>query len=194
MAEAEKIYNNYMSGFSGLKKYQEFRRKDWFQKGYILLNPLTGHKAFIYDYEKLKEEKARMSSDTWDWEYYRQMKKDYPDCDTVQLVKHFFKRKADSERQSINYPIQATGSMCLRVALINFFNYICDNNFFNIVKITITPYDEINCEAPAYIAEAIAEEVHKDMVKAGAIFCTRCTLEADTSRLKDGSLPDYWVH
>ena len=194
MAEAEKIYNNYMSGFSGLKKYQEFRRKDWFQKGYILLNPLTGHKAFIYDYDKLKEEKARMSSDTWDWEYYRQMKKEYPDCDTVQMVRHFFKRKADSVRQSINYPIQATGSMCLRVALINFFNYICNNNLFSKVKITITPYDEINCEAPEEIAESIAEEVHGDMVKSGAIFCTRCTLDADISRLNDGKLPTFWVH
>lgn len=194
MAEAEKIYNNYMSGFSGLKKYQEFRRKDWFQKGYILLNPLTGHKAFIYDYDKLKEEKARMSSDTWDWEYYRQMKKEYPDCDAVQMVRHFFKRKADSERQSINYPIQATGSMCLRVALINFFNYICDNNLFSKVKITITPYDEINCEAPEEIAESIAEEVHRDMVKSGTIFCTRCTLDADISRLSDGGLPTFWVH
>lgn len=192
MAEAEKIYNNYMSGFSGLKKYQDFRRKDWFDKGYILLNPLTRHKAFIYDYEKLLEEKKWMS--TLDWEYYRQMKKEYPDCDTVQKVRHFFKRKADSERQSINYPIQATGSMCLRVALINFFNYICDNNLFGKVKITITPYDEINCEAPEAIAEEVAQEVHKDMVKSGAIFCTRCTLDADMSRLKDGSLPTYWIH
>lgn len=192
MAEAEKIYNNYMSGFSGLKKYQDFRRKDWFDKGYILLNPLTRHKAFIYDYDKLLEEKKWMS--TLDWEYYRQMKKEYPDCDTVQKVRHFFKRKADSERQSINYPIQATGSMCLRVALINFFNYICDNNLFEKVKITITPYDEINCEAPEAIAEEVAQEVHKDMVKSGAIFCTRCTLDADMSRLKDGSLPTFWIH
>ena len=192
MAEAEKIYNNYMSGFSGLKKYQDFRRKDWFDKGYILLNPLTRHKAFIYDYDKLLEEKKWMS--TLDWEYYRQMKKEYPDCDTVQKVRHFFKRKADSERQSINYPIQATGSMCLRVALINFFNYICDNNLFGKVKITITPYDEINCEAPEAIAEEVAQEVHRDMVKSGAIFCTRCTLDADMSRLKDGSLPTYWIH
>ena len=192
MAEAEKIYNNYMSGFSGLKKYQDFRRKDWFDKGYILLNPLTRHKAFISDYAKLLEEKKWMS--TLDWEYYRQMKKEYPDCDTVQKVRHFFKRKADSERQSINYPIQATGSMCLRVALINFFNYICDNNLFEKVKITITPYDEINCEAPEAIAEEVAQEVHKDMVKSGAIFCTRCTLDADMSRLKDGSLPTYWIH
>ena len=194
MAEAEKIYNNYMSGFSGLKKYQDFRRKDWFQKGYILLNPLTGHKAYIYDYDKLKEEKARMSSPDWDWNYYRQMKAEYPECDTVQMVKHFFKRKADSERQSINYPIQASGSMCLRVALINFFTYICDNNLFNKVKITITPYDEINCEAPEEIAEAVAEVVHREMVKSGAIFCTRCKLEADLSRLPSGKLPTYWIH
>ena len=150
--EAQKIYNNYMKGFSGLKRYQDFRRKDWFAKGYILLNPLTRHKAFIYDYDKLLEEKAKMSSPEWDWDYYRQMKKDYPDCDTVQMVRHFFKRKADSERQSINYPIQATGSMCLRVALINFFKYICEHNLFNIVKINVTPYDEINCEAPKEIA------------------------------------------
>lgn len=194
MAEAEKIYNNYMSGFSGLKKYQDFRRKDWFQKGYILLNPLTGHKAYIYDYDKLKEEKARMSSPNWDWNYYRQMKAEYPECDTVQMVKHFFKRKADSERQSINYPIQASGSMCLRVALINFFTYICDNNLFNKVKITITPYDEINCEAPEEIAEAVAEVVHREMVKSGAIFCTRCKLEADLSRLPSGELPTFWIH
>lgn len=194
LEEAQKIYDNYMKGFSGLRQYQDFRRKDWFNKGYILLNTLTRHKAFIYDYDKLKEEKARMSSPDWDWEYYREMKKEYPDSETVQLVKHFFKRKADSERQSINYPIQATGSMCLRVALINLFNYICDNNLFNIVKINITPYDEINCEAPEAIAEEVAQKVYDCMVKAGSIFCTRCKLDADISRLQDGSLPDYWIH
>ena len=52
--EANKIYNAYMSGFKGLKKYQDFRRKDWFDKGYILLSPITGHKAYIYDYQEFK--------------------------------------------------------------------------------------------------------------------------------------------
>lgn len=192
--EAQKIYDNYMKGFSGLKKYQDFRRKDWFTKGYILLNPLTRHKAFIYDYDKLLEEKRRMSSPDWDWDYYRQMKKDYPESDTVQMVKHFFKRKADSERQSINYPIQATGSMCLRVALINLFKYICENNLFNVVKINVTPYDEINCEAPEEIADEVAIEVYNCMVKAGSIFCTRCKLDADISKDSNGQLPVYWIH
>ena len=192
--EAQKIYDNYMKGFSGLKKYQDFRRKDWFAKGYILLNPLTRHKAFIYDYDKLLEEKRRMSSPDWDWDYYRQMKKDYPESDTVQMVKHFFKRKADSERQSINYPIQATGSMCLRVALINLFKYICENNLFNVVKINVTPYDEINCEAPEEIADEVANTVYNCMVKAGSIFCTRCKLDADISKDSNGQLPTYWIH
>ena len=183
-----------MKGFSGLKKYQDFRRKDWFAKGYILLNPLTRHKAFIYDYDKLLEEKQRMSSPDWDWDYYRQMKKDCPESDTVQMVKHFFKRKADSERQSINYPIQATGSMCLRVALINLFKYICENNLFNIVKINVTPYDEINCEAPERIADEVANTVYNCMVKAGSIFCTRCKLDADISKDSNGQLPNYWIH
>lgn len=190
--EATKIYNSYMSGFKGLKKYQDFRRKDWFDKGYILLNPLTGHKAYIYDYERLLEDKKWMS--TLDWNYYREMKNSCPECDTVQRVRHFFKRKSASEKQSINYPIQATGSMCLRVSMINFFEYLRNNNLLFKALICVTPYDEINCEAPAEIANDVAKALYNCMIKAGSYFCTRCKLDADISYDKDGNLPTYWVH
>lgn len=193
LEEAQKVYNNYMSGFQGLKKYQDFRRKDWFDKGYILLNPHTGHKAFIYDYEELLSEKRRMSEDGF-WDYYREMKKNHPDCDTVQMVKHFFKRKSASEKQSINYPIQATGSMCLRYSMIYLWKYITMHNLQGIVKICVAPYDEINLEAPEEMAEKIAKVVYTCMVEAGKIFCTKCKLDADISRNKDGSLPDHWIH
>lgn len=102
--EAKKIYNSYMLGFKGLKKYQDFRRIDWFNKGYILLNNLTGHKAYIYDYKELLEDKEWMAS--LDWNYYREMKSCCPECDTVQRVRHFFRRKSASEKQSINYPMK----------------------------------------------------------------------------------------
>ena len=190
--EATKIYNSYMSGFKGLKKYQDFRRKDWFDKGYILLNPLTGHKAYIYDYERLLEDKKWMS--TLDWNYYREMKNSCPECDTVQRVRHFFKRKSASEKQSINYPIQATGSMCLRVSMINFFEYLRNNNLLFKVLICVTPYDEIKCEAPSEIANDVAKVLYNCMIKAGSYFCTRCKLDADISYDKDGNLPTYWIH
>lgn len=190
--EATKIYNSFMAGFKGLKAYQDFRRKDWFDKGYILLNPLSGHKAYIYDYEKLKEDKEWMK--TLDWEYYREMKKSNPDCSTVQRVRHFFKRKSASEKQSINYPIQGTGSLCLRVSLVYFWDYIIKRGLFNKVKICITPFDEVNCEAPKEIAEEVAQTLYNCMVKAGAFFCRRCKLDAEISRLEDGGLPSFWVH
>lgn len=191
--EAQKIYDNYMKGFKGLKKYQDFRRKDWFDKGYILLNPTTGHKAFIYDYQELLANKKRMSEEGF-WDYYREMKRDAPSCDTVQMVKHFFKRKSASEKQSINYPIQATGSMCLRYSMIYLWEYITQNNLQDILKICVSPYDEINCEAPKEIAEEVAQVVYNCMVRAGKLFCTRCKLDADVSRESDGTLPNYWIH
>lgn len=55
-------------------------------------------------------------------------------------------------------------------------------------------YLEINCEAPKEIAEEITTVLYNCMVKAGAYFCTRCKLDAEVSRLKDGTLPTYWVH
>lgn len=182
-----------MSGFSGLKKYQDFRRKDWQNKGYVLLSAVTGHKAFIYDFEELKRDKESFQEPGF-WEYYRKMKKEDPNSSTVKKVRNYFKRKADCDRQSINYPIQATGSMCLRFALINFFTYICTNDLFGKVEICITPYDEINCIAPKEIAEIVANRLYVDMVDAGKIFCTKCKLDAEISRLPDGSLPNYWIH
>ena len=190
--EANKIYKAYMDGFKGLKKYQDFRRKDWFNKGYILLNPKTGHKAYIYDYEKLLEDKKWMSS--LDWDYYREMKKTCPECDTVQRVRHFFKRKSASEKQSINYPIQATGSLCLRVSLINFFEWLRKENLLFKVFICIPPYDEINVEAPEEIAETVAQKFYECMVNAGSYFCDKCKLDAEISRLPNGELPIHWVH
>ena len=192
--EANQIYNAYMSGLTGVQKYQSFCRKDWFDKGYILLNPLTGHKAFIYDWEDLVSIRKAMNEPGY-WDEYRR-KKEMGDFEDPQVaeVRHFFKRKSASEKQSINYRIQATGSMCLRFSLIYFFEYLRENKLLNKVKICVPPYDEINCEAPKEIALDVAKKLHECMVKAGAIFCTRCKLDADISLNSDGTLPDHWVH
>ena len=190
--EAEQIYNSYMNGLKGVQKYQQFCRKDVMDKGYILLNPLTKHKAYICDYDKLIDIKNEFSTEFWD--KYRELKASNPSHPIVEEVRYFFKRKSASEKQSINYRIQATGAFCLRVSLINFFNWIIENNLFNIVKISIIPYDEINCEAPKEIAEEVTSKLYYYMIKAGKFFCTRCKLDADISRLEDGSLPSYWIH
>lgn len=190
---ANEIYNRYMSGFNGLKNYINYRKQDWWNKGYINLNPLVGFKMHIYDYEYLKSVQSSFNEPDF-WTHYREMKSSDPNCYTVQKVKGYFKRKADYDRQSVNYPIQHTGSLCYMVSMINFFEYLRSNNLLFKVLITVTPYDEINCEAPNNIAESIAQTLYDKMVKAGAFFVKKCKLDAEISRNKDGSLPNHWVH
>ena len=190
--EANRIYNAYMKGFSGLKAYQEYKHKEWWNKGYILISRLTGHKAYIYDYDQLLEDKKWMSN--LDWDYYREMKSSYPECETVQRVRHFFKRKSASDKQSSNYEIQGTGAIIFKVASVYFFDYIIKNKLFNKVKLCIPVHDEWNIEAPAEIANDVVKVLYDCMVKAGSFFCTRCKLDADISYDENGNLPTYWVH
>ena len=94
-----------MSGFNGLKRYIDYRKKDWWNKGYIDLNPLAGFKAHIYDYEYLKAVQESFKEPGF-WDYYREMKASDPNSYTVQKVREYFKRRADSDRQSVNYPMK----------------------------------------------------------------------------------------
>lgn len=138
--EANRIYNAYMKGFSGLKAYQEYKHKEWWNKGYILISRLTGHKAYIYDYDQLLEDKKWMSN--LDWDYYREMKSSHPECETVQRVRHFFKRKSASDKQSSNYEIQGTGAIIFKVASVYFWNKILENHWFGKVKLCIPVHDK----------------------------------------------------
>lgn len=184
--EAQKIYNDYMRGFKGVKAYQDFCRRDVMQKGFILLNPKTGHKAYIYDYDELMKIKAKFTPDFW--EYYRKMKQEAPDCDTVQDVRKFFKRKSASEKQSINYRIQATGALCFKLASIYLYKFLLDNDLLFKVKYCIPVHDEINLECPAEIAEPMANILVQCMEAAGAFFCEKVKLGADVV------VDDFWVH
>lgn len=184
---AKEIYENYMSGFAGLKRYQDFRRVDVMRKGYILLSPITGHKAYIYDYDELKRQMEKQKDPEF-WEYYREMKRDAPECDTVQAVRRLARRKAESEKQSINYPIQAAGALTFKLASIKLFNWLLKNNLLFTVKYCIPVHDEINLEAPEEISKEIADILVKCMVSAGKPFCTRAHLGADVE------VGDFWIH
>ena len=64
--ESKQIYNNYMKGFPGIAAYQERQKKLVMQHGVILLNPLSQHKAYIYDFGILMGCKRRFTSGFWD--------------------------------------------------------------------------------------------------------------------------------
>ena len=102
--EARQIEANYRKGFKGVAAYQAYQRKIVMQLGYINTCPEVGYRAYIYDYDKLKSTQDKFSKDFWDT--YRRLKVTDPTNPIVEEVRHYFKRKSASERQSINYPMK----------------------------------------------------------------------------------------
>lgn len=190
--EAHAIEANYKKGFPGVAAYQSYQRKIVMQLGYINTCPEVGFRAYIYDFEDLDKVQKQFSQEFW--AKYRKLKVENPSDPLVEEVRHYFKRKSASERQSINYPIQSRGSAIFKIAAVNLFDWVVDNGLFGIVKFCIPAHDEFNIEAPEEIAEEVADKLHECMVKAGKFICRIVPLEAEVSRLKDGTLPTFWIH
>ena len=190
--EARLIEANYKKGFPGVAAYQSYQRKIVMQLGYINTCPEVGFRAYIYDFEELDRIQKQFNQEFWT--KYRKLKMENPSDPTVKEVKYYFKRKSASERQSINYPIQSRGSAIFKIAAVNLFNWVVNNGLFGVVKFCIPAHDEFNIEAPEEIAEQVADKLHECMVKAGKFICKIVPLEAEVSRLKDGTLPTYWIH
>ncbi len=179
LEEAEKIYDDYMKGFPGVKTYQDNQRKFVMDHGYILLNDKTRHKAFIYDYEDLMKIKAKFNGEYWNT--YKEYKKSNPNSLIVEEVKHFFKRKSASEKQAINYKCQATGALMFKLASIYIYKYIVENNLLFKVKLCIPCHDEWNIEVPEEYVDTMTQVITESMKKAGAYFCKSIELPAEAS-------------
>lgn len=185
--EAKEIYDNFMEGFPGIKRYQDYCRMAVMRDGYILLNPLTGHRAHIYDAEELKETHNKMQEPGF-WEYYQNVRKHNPQDEIVQEVRHYMQRKAASEKQSINYRIQNRGAMCFKLSSIKLFNWIVDHKLIDKVKMCVPAHDEFNLECPVAIKEQVGKVLINCMVAGGKPFCPNVFLGADID------INDHWVH
>ena len=193
-AESKEIYNNYMKGFPGVKKYQDYCRKEVVNKGYILMNPVTKLRAHIEDWNNRWEKIKDFTKQPGFYEEFNRMKKYDPYSKEVYWIRQWFKKKSEIEKQSINYRIQNRGAMCFKLSSILLFRWIIKNNYQNIVKICIPVHDELNLEAPDSIAEEVALILQQCMEKGAKPFCTRLPLSTDISRLPNGELPNYWIH
>ena len=192
--EAKKIYDDYMKGFPGVKKYQDYCRKEVVRKGYILMNPVTGHRAHIEDWDNRWKKIRDFTNQPGFYEEFNRMKAYDPYSKKVYWIRQWFKKKSDIEKQSINYRIQNRGACCFKLSAILLFRWIIKNNYQNIVKICVPAHDEFDCECPANMAEEFALVLQKCMENGAKPFCTRLPLSTDISRLPSGELPTYWIH
>lgn len=185
--EAKLIYDNFMKGFPGIKAYQDYCREAVMRDGFILLNPITGHKVFIQDYADLKEE-YELTKVPGFWQRYAQLKKENPHDPEIEHFKYYCRRKSTLEKQSINYRIQNRGAMCFKLASIKLFRILKYNHLLDVVKYCIPVHDEINLECPEKLAPEISKVLVQCMVEGAKPFCDKVYLGADVQ------INTHWVH
>ncbi len=182
---AKSIYDNYMKGFPGIAKFQQKQKNHVVQNGYILISPVTGHKAFWWDWKWWK--KVEASQDNAFWTDYRENHKGTGDEVARKVSKHF-KAKTKWEKNACNSPLQGSGAIIFKRFNKVLFDWIVDNGYFNTVKFCIPVHDEINVECPEAMAEEVKNKIQEVMKSEAQPFLKSLTLDSDAS------VSDHWIH
>lgn len=185
LEEATKFKKAYDSGFSGIAKFKERGSKFVRSHGYILMNPITGHKMYWWDWKHWKEEQDSYNSAFWD--EYKTLHKGTGDA-VEQRVKQHFKAASKWDRMALNAPTQNTGVDILKTAATNLFNWIVDNGYFGRVLLCALVHDEQLLEFPEELKDTFPKLLEDVMLKAAAKFCKSVPIPAEAE------VNSYWVH
>lgn len=182
--EAQGYIDTLNKEFSGISTFADKGSKFVRSHGYIVINPITGHKLYWWDWKQWKEESLKWDRDFWnDYKAYHKGTGD----EIAQKVRHHFQVAGKYDRLARNVVTQGTGAIILKTALIKLFKWIVCNNYFNKVKICVCVHDEINCEYPKELVEFpnILENI---MESSAAMYCKSLPIPAEAE------VSTCWVH
>ena len=81
-----------------------------------------------------------------------------------------------------------TGIIILKIANTNFFNWIVDNGYFNIVELSALVHDEANVIYPKELHNKVPTKLKEFMEDAASLICTKLPIPAEAE------VSDHWVH
>lgn len=184
LEKAEEFAKAYAKGFSGIAKFKEKGSKEVRNKGYILLNPITGHKTYWATFNKWKDKQRQFTSDFWD-EYKRIHK---PNKDSVyQEVSNHFKEVSKWDRKALNSVTQGTGAIILKDSQIQLFHWVVNNGYFGKCRLANLTHDECNWEFPEDL-DKFPKIVEKCMEDSASKYCKSVPIPAVAE------VGDCWIH
>ena len=167
-----------MSTFA--KKGAQFVRSH----GYILINPITGHKMYWWDWDKWKERQKLFTQEFW--EEYRTKHKGTGDTVALEVRQHF-QAAGKYDRLARNSVTQGTGAIIMKTAMTWLFKWIVDNGYFGVIHICASVHDEICCDYPKKV-EMFPKVLENTMERAAAKYCKSLPIPAEAA------VSDHWVH
>ena len=153
--------------------------------GYIIINPLTGHRLNWWDWEDWKKEQDKFNSPGF-WDKYKLHHKGTGD-EVALAVRRHFQAAGKYDRMARNSPTQGTGACIMKTAMTNLFNWIVNNDYFGKVHICCSVHDEIVCDYPKEL-DNFPKILENIMEQAAAIFCKSLPIPAEAA------VGDHWIH
>jgi DNA polymerase I-like protein with 3'-5' exonuclease and polymerase domains len=173
--EAKEIAEAYKTGFPGIATFKEKGSRFVRQNGYIVICKATGHKLY---WENWKQWRKIEDLDP------RMMQAEY----TPDEIKKHNMEGSKWDRLALNVVTQGTGIIILKLAMVNFFKWICDNGLFNKVLLCNLIHDEAVIEYPKELEDTVVPKLKECMESAAAILCKKLPIPAKPET------GDHWIH
>lgn len=163
LKEAEDLFDKYEKAFPKLTAY--LKRSADFGKAneYMLTNPI--HKGRRW-FPMMKYVKEARNSASPDWKF-------------------IFTHEGATERESMNLPIQGTGAVIMKEALIAARNIIIEHGFD--AKLISTVHDELSIEFVEHIEQELACLINGAMVEVGNKYVKKVDMAVDYT------INNYWT-
>lgn len=185
LEKAEDFAHSYSTGFPRIAKFKIEGSKKVRKNGYILLNPITGHKTYWADH---KDWVARQKSFTREfWEDYKNNHKGTGDNICLK-VKHHFQAAGKWDRKALNSVTQGTGAIILKHSQITIFKRVVEKGYFGKILLVNLSHDEANWEFPKELKESFPIRLKQYMEESAEIFCKSLPIPADAE------ISTHWVH
>lgn len=184
LEKAEEFAEAYAKGFPDIAKFKEKGSKEVRNKGYILLNPITGHKTYWATFNKWKDKHRQFTPEFWD--EYRRIHK--PNEDSVyQEVRNHFKEVSKWDRKALNSVTQGTGAIILKDSQIQLFHWVVNNGYFGKCRLVNLTHDECNWEFPEDL-DKFPKIVEDCMESSASKYCKSVPIPAVAE------VGDCWIH
>lgn len=184
--KAMEMVQGIIKGMPGMAAFKKKTTKFLKKNGYIVINPITGHRIYWPNWGVWKAEENRMDSNFWD--EYRTMHQGTGDSVAEMVRRHKALGRDWFEKNVLNYPIQGGSAIVMKEAAGKLFEWIVKNGFFNKILFCVFVHDELDCECPKEMADDFSKILSNIMQQAAAKYYKRLPIPAECS------INTYWEH
>ena len=175
-----------LKGMPGMAKFKKNEIKFLKKNGYIVINPITGHRIYWPEWSQWKSVEDTLDKDFWD--EFNAVHKGTGDSVCAMLARHNNLSKDWFDKNVLNYPIQGGSAIVLKQAAADLFDWVVKKGYFGIVLFCVFVHDEIDVECPQSMEKEVCNAMETIMEKASGKYYKKLKIPAEAT------INTFWEH